>query len=277
MVPTLNYGRIKIMIKTIATACGWILAIAFLGFWLKDRGAKETLASQLGAAQSAYVLLEQKHAGLQAANDALANRTQPLDLPAPPPPPSVAESERAIHPAPKMATRPLSDEDVANEAIDAKPTPTAEQLAEDAARQTEREKRQEEWAQRREEFRQRMTQGTQDRYHYLSQLDTEGLAPEYAENHVNLLESLALAEQLMANVHAEELSDEEKRELRKKMPELMRGINDMMEVEREILLSDYAAALNLDEKENAEFIQTLQDITEMTTPPRFFGGGRGRR
>ncbi len=135
---------------------------------------------------------------------------------------------------------------------------------------------------RRQEGREMLTtaaETTRDRLLFMQAMPTEGLSPEYLENHVALLERLAFFDATMQQIAADP-EDPANREL---MPDLfanLSGIDDMLRMQRDVLLDDLARDIGYETEGAAQFVEAVNTITEMTTLPgpgflrRGLGGGR---
>jgi len=162
------------------------------------------------------------------------------------------------------------------EANGPRPTLTPEEKVE----QEEREERRREWREererRRKEFRERMTEELAYRKQFFSQVSTEGLAPEYREAHTQLLASMDRMQGVMRELGNPELERGERRELMREIFRLTRDTGELMDMQRDVLLNDYAQqALGLGDAETREFIDYMQTVNEMTNPAPMHGGGRG--
>ncbi len=135
---------------------------------------------------------------------------------------------------------------------------------------------------RRQEGREMLTQAadtTRDRLLFMQAMPADGLAPEYLENHVALLERLAFFDATMQQIAADP-EDPANREL---MPDLfanLSGLDDMLRMQRTVLLDDLARDIGYETEGAAQFVEAVNTITEMTTLPspgflrRGLGGGR---
>ncbi len=119
---------------------------------------------------------------------------------------------------------------------------------------------------------------TSDRLSFMKSIRTDGLAPEYLENHQALLGRLEFLDHAMARLAA----DPESPETMALMPQMfqnLRGMDDMLAMQREVLLDDLARDLGYDERDARDFVETISYITEVTTMPTpgfLRRGGRGR-
>ena len=141
----------------------------------------------------------------------------------------------------------------------------------------EYQRRQEEFQQRQEERRQRrerMEQRSVDQVNFMAAVPTNGLASVYLTNHVSLLERLQLLNEARATIEEAGPDDEARRELFREMREQTRGLREMFEIEKELLLMDFASGLGLQDQGLIDFVEYVDTIEDMTSPP--FGGWRGR-
>jgi len=135
---------------------------------------------------------------------------------------------------------------------------------------------------RRQEGRERLTQvadTTRDRLQFMQSIPTEGLTSEYLENHHALLERLTFFDSAMQQL----ATDPENPANRELMPDLfanMRGLDDMLRMQRDVLLDDLARDIGYAGEAAGQFVEAVNMITEMTTVPgpgflrRGVGGGR---
>lgn len=117
-----------------------------------------------------------------------------------------------------------------------------------------------------------------ERSEFIQRIPTEGLAPEYLENHQALIERL----DFFAHAAARIAADPEGSETRELMPELFRnlqGLDSIMEKQRTLMLDDLAHDMGYQGEEAEVFVNTIHKITEVTTLPSpgvLRGGARGR-
>lgn len=161
-------------------------------------------------------------------------------------------------------------------------------LAELEAAEAEREKRRQEMAERMqsrrdrmqaqdpEEYERRRQEGqarlqdmaslTNERLEFMKAVPVDGLAPAYLENHLAVLERLEFFNSAMTRIAADPEGDT----ARELMPQVfmnMRGMGEMMDMQREVLLNDYARDLGYDAQNADEFVKAINYITEATTAP----------
>ncbi|WFB34927.1 hypothetical protein P3T73_12235 [Kiritimatiellota bacterium B12222] len=161
-------------------------------------------------------------------------------------------------------------------------TPTIlspEELAAEKQREEERAQRDAERQQRREEYAARVQTDIQNRRDFFSQINTEGLAPEYIDAHNKLLASLDSTQLLMEKMADPDLPREERREIGRELWQQSRDMDELMDMQRDVLLSDYAElSLGLSAGKAEEFMQYMETVNEMTSgSPMRGGGGGGRR
>ncbi len=108
----------------------------------------------------------------------------------------------------------------------------------------------------------------------LMDMDTSGMNAEQLANHDALLEKLTA----LWDATGEE--DPENRTDRETMRELMTGINEMMETERNYMFEQLGGEVGLSSSESAEFsayVESIIDATTIQRPGRGGGGGGGGR
>lgn len=109
-------------------------------------------------------------------------------------------------------------------------------------------------------------------------INTEGLAPKYAEANTRLIEAMGEMQMRLQEFGNPELSRDERRELGRSMWQSGREISELMDMQKEVLLYDYAELeLGLDESRTQEFLNYMQTVETYTTLPRPGRGGGGRR
>lgn len=259
------------MTSKIVSGAGWSLAVVGIALWLNGEAKVTSLTHAKVQLEEEIEILKKTNDGMEAANEALRNRKTPTDLPQPI---VVVQEER---PAPSKLEMAPSREPENNPDGEPEAQRSPQEIAEQERREQEREQRRQEWAGRREQMREQLTRSTQDRIDYLSQISTEGLAPEYVESHNRLIQALQEGDALIQQMGNEELSRDDRRNMYRGMRELSGEIDRLMKVEREILYSDLANSYGMDTDTSAEFIETLNGINDMTTTPRPSWGGRGGR
>ncbi len=129
---------------------------------------------------------------------------------------------------------------------------------------------------RRQQGREMMgvvAENTRDRLQFMQSIPTEGLSPDYLENHHALLERLAFFDGVMQQI-AENPDNPDNRELLPAIFANMRGVDEMLNMQRDILLDDLARDIGYEGEEAGHFIEAVNLITEMTTLP---GPGYWRR
>lgn len=157
-------------------------------------------------------------------------------------------------------------------------------VAEFESRRQEREERMQQWQQEnpeeyarmqeeREQRIQDMRTRAKDRIEFLASVNTEGLSPEYAQNHEQLVDKLQFMNRAM-NAIMQDPESESSRELRGQMREGFREMGEMMEMEKEVLLADLASNLGYEADESQDFIEYVDYINEVTSM-RGVVGGRG--
>lgn len=267
----------KILIPTVLLAAGVMCVL-----WINAQQANSKLARELQDKQSEYEQVEAARKGLAQANDqlqarltqvekaALALKAAPIAIPTP--------TEAEVLSDELMPMQTAQREPVLRDP-DAPTILSPEQLAEQQQREEERAARDAERAKQREEFMVRVQDDIQQRRAFFSQINTEGLAPEYVEAHQKLLASLDNAQVLMAKMADPDLSREDRRAIGQELWGQSREMGQLMEMQREVLLNDYAElSLGLSRSQAQEFMSYMETVNKMTSgsPMRGGGGGRGR-
>lgn len=171
------------------------------------------------------------------------------------------------------------------EAVEAEREKRRQEMAERMQSRRDRMQAQDpaEYERRRKEGQERlldMASQTNERLEFMKAVPVEGLAPAYLENHLAVLERMEFFNSAMAQIAA----DPEGTAARELMPQVfmnMRGMGEMMEMQREVLLNDYARDLGYDGQNATDFVKSINYITEATTAPSHgllhqMGHGRDR-
>ncbi len=127
---------------------------------------------------------------------------------------------------------------------------------------------------RREEFRQNMEQRVQERADFIAAVDTKNMNDAQKENHAKLVETVALANELMAQMSQPGV--ERTPEMRQQMGETMAALGELYGAERSYLLEETARAAGYQGAQASEFASQVQSIIDNTTMPhlgRHGGGG----
>lgn len=137
----------------------------------------------------------------------------------------------------------------------------------------------EEYEKRRQEGQERlqnMAAVTNERLEFMKAVPVEGLTPEYLQNHLAVLERLEFFNSAMSQL----VEDPEGPAARALMPQIfmnLRGMDEMLAMEREVLLNDLARDLGYEDHKASEFVTAINYITEATTlPSPGFMRSRGR-
>ena len=126
----------------------------------------------------------------------------------------------------------------------------------------------------RRQRRQEMANMTSDRLEFLKSLPTEGLSDEYLQNHQAVIERLTLFDQAMAAISANPDS-EQSRTLRRQLFENSRGMGEMMQKERTVLLNDLAYEIGYRGPQAQQLVDYVNYVQEATSAPHPHGFGRG--
>ncbi len=129
---------------------------------------------------------------------------------------------------------------------------------------------------RRQEGREmmgRVAETTRDRLLFMQAMPTDGLSPEYLENHNALMARLIFFDEAMQQI-AEQPENPENRELMPRIFANMQGLDEMLQMQREVLLDDLARDIGYEGEDAGVFVNAVSTITEMTTIP---GPGYWRR
>lgn len=128
----------------------------------------------------------------------------------------------------------------------------------------------------RRERREELASMTRERVEFIKSIPIDGLAQEYRDNHTALVARLEFFNQAAEQIAAEpdaQLS----RELRGQLFENMRGMGDMLRMERDVLLTDLANEAGFKGDAARDFVESVHYIHEVTTPPGLSMLGFGRR
>lgn len=118
--------------------------------------------------------------------------------------------------------------------------------------------------------RHRMEQ-TQSRLAFLSSVDASQLSVSEQKTHAELQKLIARQEELDTELHQEDLSDEQRREIMAEMRETFGAVRRLQGEERGILLRETVRRLGFEGEDVREISATIQDVFEVTG-----GGHRGR-
>ncbi len=148
-----------------------------------------------------------------------------------------------------------------------------------AYRNRMREQNPEEFERRRQEGRERLEDLaalTRERIEFMKSVPVDGLAPEYLENHKALIERMEFFNTAMEKMAA----NPEGPETMELMPQIfgnLRGLDEMLSKQREVLLNDLACDIGYEGDAARQFVETVNMITEVTTlpTPLMFRRGRG--
>ena len=132
----------------------------------------------------------------------------------------------------------------------------------------------------RREFQTRMVNNLGGQVEFLAGLSTEGLTQEQLENHTLLLERLSAFRAKVSQLNTDPASDEGGVSRRELFQEF-REIGPLLDVEREVVLSNLAVDLGYAPSEAHSFVEYVDYINEMTSPRAIMRGlgwgGRGGR
>lgn len=126
---------------------------------------------------------------------------------------------------------------------------------------------------RRDAMRQQMTAALQSQGDFFARIRVEELTEEQLADHQRLMELVAEAEALMAEVQAAP-EGEDVDPLRRQIRENMHESFGLWETEREIALRDLAKGLGYPEEQVPEFVDYVDYVYDMTSPTTFFRGMR---
>ncbi|MGA0334354.1 MAG: hypothetical protein ACO3NW_10405, partial [Kiritimatiellia bacterium] len=202
----------KILIPVILVAAACISLL-----WLEAHRKNTALARELQEKESALDQVEAVRRGLESANDQLQARLNQMELAAMAlqsrPERAASLPEEDIPFADEILPEPLPQTTLRTENRDQPTILSPEEQAEKEKRDAEREAQRAEREKRREEYRQRVNEDIRNRMEFFSQINTEGLAPEYVEAHRKLLASLENSALLMEQMAQPDLTREERRDL----------------------------------------------------------------
>lgn len=127
--------------------------------------------------------------------------------------------------------------------------------------------------QRMQSWRQRRAERSASRVAFLTSIDTSGMSAEAKKNHEDLVGLIRRQDELEAEMHREDLSDEERGKLFEEMRETGRQLGRRSHAERDALLEATARSLGLQGEDAADMTATIKEIYEATDGG--FGGRRG--
>jgi hypothetical protein len=130
--------------------------------------------------------------------------------------------------------------------------------------------------QERQQRRQQAADMAAARAAFLREVPTEGLSEEYYRNHTALVARIEFIDASMARLAAAPDAEESHR-LRHAVFRSIRGLDDMLLKEREILYADLADQAGYRDAAAQQFVDYLNYVNEMTDRPDFRMFGRGRR
>lgn len=254
------------------------LSIAASALWMVERNEASALARELEAVQSKLADAKALNSGVEEANRDL--RAQVRTLRNAPPMFTVGE------PGDDLASSDgIEDDEPSREAwnpgrSESRPEAgeenlTPEEIAERAEREAQRQAWREEREKRREEFRVRVSEDIQTRKEFFAQVSTQGQAPEYKQAHEQLMVSLDDIQILMDQLGNPELDRDQRRELMRTMFATTREVRGLMDMQRDVLINDYAQSIGLGGEQTREIIEYMRTVNDMTNPVPM-GGGRGR-
>lgn len=249
--------------------------LMFGALWIREVRSNGQLSRDLQRAGDELQDRDAQLEGLQRANDRLQNRLREVPVltvtgvealvsaqAADPEEQPSSEWER-------MMEDPETLEDSWSEDTDSSPELTQEE-------QEERELRQLERAERRREFRLQIMDDLQARREFFSLINTEGLSPEYAESNRRLIEAMGEMQVQVQEMSNPDLTRQQRRELGRSMWQASREISELMDIQKDVLLFDYAELeLGLDDQRMQEFLDYMKTVEAYTTLPR--PGRRGGR
>ena len=132
-----------------------------------------------------------------------------------------------------------------------------------------------EMEQRREEARVRMVQAVSDRSQFLADLDTQGMSEDERQVHAELITRIGVTEAMIDKIQTQGRPSREDFEV---LRDNYRVLDELYQVERDYVLRQVGASMGYEGSESSEFSTYMQDIFDLTSPPRPTGGmsGRGR-
>lgn len=267
----------RILLPTIILATG---GMCFL--WINEQQANNQLARELLAKESELEQVQAARKGLTEANNQLQLKLSNIERTAVALRfrPDSADNQEEIEDGAANMSLPAFEESLPEITPDpeAKTILSPEEITAKKQEEEVREQKNAEQAQRKKEFQERVATDIQTRRDFFLQINTEGLAPEYQEAHQKLLTALDTSESLMAQMSNPDLNREERRDLGREMWGQMKDMGDLMDMQRDVLLNDYAElSLGLSREQTQEFITYMQTVNEMTSGrPGHGGSGKGR-
>ena len=127
---------------------------------------------------------------------------------------------------------------------------------------------------RRHAAHQRITEHLGSRLEFLSRIDPEGLSVEYLDNHNALIEKLARLNEHLVNADIDPASEDAWQVGRSVFREF-HDVAGMMDMERDILLNDFAVGLGFSSEDSKSFVEYVEYVNEMTSGRELFHSMRG--
>ena len=129
------------------------------------------------------------------------------------------------------------------------------------------------YAQMRRDFERRnqeRKERQQSRIEFLSSIDTSSMTAKGRKTHESYIAAVNRQNELVEQMHDENLSDEERGQLFQQMHENGQQLRELGESERDTLLRQTAVELGLSAESSEAMVDTISEIYESTS-----GGGRG--
>ena len=117
---------------------------------------------------------------------------------------------------------------------------------------------------RGETMRERMTVNISEQREFLDSMEVLDLPLEEQESHARLMEELSAIDEIL-NSMTEDMDAGDMRRLRMQVYRKLRGLRNLFETEREILLHDLAGQLGYDGGDAWQFVDYINYINEMTS------------
>lgn len=125
------------------------------------------------------------------------------------------------------------------------------------------------------QFRQRRLERAQSRLDFLASIDMSQLGDEAQATHLRLQELIAKREDVEANLHSEDISDEDREAAFREMVEMEREMRELNRQERDNLIAETVRELGYNGEDATAVVDTLKEIISATGNGGWMGPGPG--
>ena len=120
-------------------------------------------------------------------------------------------------------------------------------------------------------FRARRAEQVQSRMDFLASIDTSFMSEKAKTTHAQLQSAIVKREALEDQIHSDEITEDERRELFDQMREMDHEMRELNRRERDNLLEETAIELGYQGDDAADIVATIKDIFEATGGERQMG------